>query len=581
MDTGRFLSEFPPITTEQWEQAIRETVSGSDYATKLVWHPEEGLAVKPYYRAEDLAGLQCLDAAPGEFPYVRGSRDTGDWRIRERIEVADPEEANRAACEAVRSGAEEVSFSNARIESLPDVALLLANLSEIPVHFEGLTQNAVRIVVDRLSVRPHEARVSADIDPLADLEFSAELIRGASAGFTPFAIHADGYQESGAGAVEEVAFTISAGADFLDEMLERGLRLDRVAGLVKFEFAMGPEFFIQIAKLRAFRMVWAKIIESFGGDAKSAKTSIHARTAHWNKTLYDPEVNILRATTETISAVLGGAESISVAPFDECYRVPEESSRRLARNSQLVLKKEALLAGVADPVGGSYLIEAITNAIATKAWKVFQELETAGGYRKARAEGVIGSVLDNRRTSRERAAACRRLVLTGTNRFTDAGERALGRVDRKDWNSTDRVARAFEELRLRIEREETVGRSLCVLLSEFGDVKMRSARSQFAAEFLGCAGFSSQTRCFDRAEQIALSDADVIVLCSSDQEYLAMTEELMPMMKKHVNGAQVIVAGNPECAEQLRKLGVTDFIHLRSNAVEVLARLEERMGIEG
>jgi len=580
METTSFLSEFPPVPTEQWEQAIRGTVTGEEYATRLIWHPEEGLAVKPYYRSGDLEGLPFLDAAPGEFPYTRGTRAAGDWRIRERIDIADPQDANRAACEAVAAGAEEIAFARPAVARLSDAAILLRNLDEIPIQFEGLNQKSVRVVVDRLMESSRTMLVSADVDPMADLDFSEGLIRRGLSGFRPFLIRADGYQESGAGAVEEVGFAISAGVDFLDAMVERDLPLDCVTGSVGFEFAMGPEFFIQIAKLRAFRMVWAKVVESFGGDRKNAKAAVHARTACWNKTIYDPHVNILRATTEAISAVLGGADSISVAAFDECYRVPDESSRGLARNTQLILKKETLLERVADPVGGSYAIESITDAIATKAWKVFQELETAGGYRKAKAAGFIGSVLEHCSASRRKAASCRRLVLTGTNRFANPTERALDRVDLVQTDSVARVAVAFEQLRLRTERAERKGKSVRILLAELGDAKMRGARSQFAAEFLACAGLSSETQVFERVEAIAARGADVIVLCSSDREYAAIAEELMPMMKDRGNEAQVLIAGHPESTEQLRKLGILDFIHLRSNAVDVLGRLLDRIGIE-
>ena len=580
MKTGNILSEFSPISTEQWEQAIRESVTGPDYASKLIWHPEDGLAVKPYYRAEDLVGLQCLEAAPGEVPYIRGNRASWDWRIREQIDEADPDEANRAACEAVAAGGEEIGFSSARVESISDVSLLLKNLNETPVHFEGLDETSLRVVANRLDERPRRAEVSANFEPLHDLNLSHELIRSAPPGFRPFVIHADEFQEHGTGAIEEVGFAVSAATDFVSEMLERGLSLERVTGLVAFEFAMGPEFFIQIAKLRAFRMVWTKIVESFGGDATIAKAAVHTRTAHWNKTIYDPHVNILRATTEAISAILGGADSLSVAGFDACYRIPDENSRRIARNTQLILKREAQLARVADPIGGSYLIESVTNTIATKAWRIFQELEAAGGYRKARSVGVIDSVIEHCSESRNKSVASRRLTLTGTNRFANTRESALDRVDEARTEYEARVAGGFEKLRLRTERAERNGKSLRVLLAEIGDARMRSARSQFAGDFIGCAGLLVDIQRFESPEQIAGSDADVIVLCSSDPEYPAIVEELEQRMKKRGNGAVILIAGNPESAEQLRELGIFDFVHLKSNAVDVLGRLQQQIGIE-
>jgi methylmalonyl-CoA mutase len=580
MKTAGLLSEFPPVQTEQWEHAIRETVAGPDYPTKLIWHPEEGLAVKPYYRAEDLAGLQFLEAAPGEFPFVRGTRAAGGWRIREQVNAAHPEEANRAACAAVRAGAEEIAFCRATLASLSDVAILLANLAETPVHFEGLSQASLRIVGESLRNAPHSAMVSADVDPLADLDFSAELLRSALPGFRPFVVHADGFQEHAAGSIEEVGFAISIAVEFLDEMLQRGASADRVAESLVFSFAIGPEFFVQIAKLRAFRMVWAKVVESFGGNQQGAKAMLHARTAHWNKTIYDPHVNILRATTETISAILGGADSVLVAAFDECYREPGDS-QRLARNTQIILKQEAHLARVADATGGSYLIEAITNAIASKAWKMFQELESAGGFRKARVAGTINSVLQRHERSRQDAGNHRNLVLTGTNRFANPAEKAVESVHPLRGHSPMRVASHYEDLRSRTEQAERVGIAPRIVLAEIGDRKMRHARSQFVSDFLACAGLAPVTQLFENPAEIAAIGVQAVVICSSDAEYLPVLAELMPKLQANGKQPHVLVAGNPDTREQLTSLGVAGFVHVGSDAIEALSKLQRQIGIEG
>jgi len=581
MATESFLSEFPPISTEQWEHIIREKITGADYASKLIWHPEEGLAVKPYYRADDLAGLQFLDAAPGAFPFVRGARSTGDWRIREEIDLADPKDANRAACDAVAAGAEEIAFRHTRLESPGDLAIVLANLHEVPIVFLGSEPGLVRLAMERTGKHPHGTSISSDLDPLADLELSAELIRNSPPGFRLFAIHAEQFQERAAGSLEEVSFALSAAVDFVAEMQERGFSVDRVTTSMLFSFAMGPEFFVQIAKLRAFRLVWTKAVQSFGGTEEAARSSIHACTAQWNETLYDPQINILRATTEAISAILGGADSISISPFDKCFRHPDGSSRRLARNTQIILKQEASLSRVADPVGGSYLIEALTNSIASRAWKLFQELETAGGYRKALATGLIASVLDKRISSRQKAVASRRQTLTGTNRFADASEQALNRIDAADLGSVARAAQSFETLRLRTERfTSQTGEQPRIVLAEIGDAKMRSARSQYAGDFLACAGLVTCKSLFESAEHIADCDAELIVLCSSDAEYLSIAADLMPILRQHSHPANVIIAGNPDTAAQLRSIGVIDFVHLHSNAVEALARIQQLIGIK-
>lgn len=573
MQNAGFLSEFPPVSTAEWEQAIREIVAGTDYPAKLIWHAEEGLAVKPYYRAEDLAGLEFLKAGPGEFPFVRGARATSDWRIRERVEVVNPREANRAACEAVIAGASEIAFAGAKIADPTDISLLLANLDEIPIHFDGLSCDALRILVSQLSKEARPAGISASVDPLSDLDFSAELLGAASPGWRPFTISCEGFQEQAAGVIGEVGLAVSAAVEFLDQMSERGISIDRAVQSVGFSFSMGPELFLQIAKLRAFRMVWARIVESFCGNGENARAPIHARTAEWNKTIYDPHVNVLRATTEAISAILGGADSISVAAFDECYKLPDESSRRLARNTQLLLKREAHLSRVADPVGGSYLIESLTDSIAVKAWKLFQELESAGGYAKAKDAGIIGSVLENRERCRQDSVDHRRVILTGTNRFANSEENALERIDSVRSCTTARVAHSFESLRLRTEK--AAQKKLKIVLAEIGDPKMRRARSQFASEFLACAGFAAEARQFRSAVEMAACEADVLVLCSSDQEYLPIVSELMPGLRTAGNCAHILVAGNPGTKDELSALGVSDFMHLGSNAVEVLDRLQQ------
>jgi methylmalonyl-CoA mutase len=166
-------------------------------------------------------------------------------------------------------------------------------------------------------------------------------------------------------------------------MQQRGLSPERANASTTFSFAMGPEFFMQAAKLRAFRLVWAQAAESFGIAPDHAGARIYARTSRWNRTISDPHTNALRGTTEAVSAVLGGAESIYVAPFDECCGTPDEASRRLARNTQIILKEEAFLARVADAAGGSYYVETLTDSIAAGAWKLLQEIESGGGYRKA------------------------------------------------------------------------------------------------------------------------------------------------------------------------------------------------------
>jgi methylmalonyl-CoA mutase len=574
------LDEFPPVSTAEWETAIARDLKGADYEKRLIWHSEDGLALRPYYRAEDIKDLAGMDAAPGEFPFRRGARTTGDWRIREEIDAEDAEGANRAAREAVAAGAEEIAFRAARIENAAELERILANLDEIPVRFEHADERLIGLLIEKMKKQPRAAGISTGCDALTSIPFAADAIAAAQDGFVPFTIDGGAFEEAGATCVEEVGFTLAAGVDFLAAVEERGADVGRAATALEFSFATGSNYFFQIAKLRAFRMAWARVLESFGGERERANARIAARTSRWNKTVYDPHVNVLRATTEAMAAVLGGADSVTVAPFDDCYADPGDASRRLARNTQLLLKHEAGMERVADAGGGAYALEALTDAIAGEGWKRMQQIEAQGGFRKAQAAGAIAQALERSMAARENAVALRRRVMVGTNQFANGAEQALSLVDEERMSETKRGARVYEELRLRTERHTASGeRTPRVLLAEFGDVKMRAARSHFAANFFACAGFETVTRRFRRAAEIAAADGDLIVLCGADTDYAAVAAPLMAKMRDLGRTTPVIVAGNPEGAQKLAAAGVAGFAHVRSNPVEMLTKWQERLGV--
>ena len=581
MATEHLLDEFPPVSTAEWEAAIARDLKGADYEKKLIWHTEDGLSVKPYYRAEDLKDLACADAAPGKFPFRRGSRASGDWMIREEIDATGAGEANREAVAAVAAGAEGIAFTNILPKTAAELELLLANLGEMPVHFAQMNEAALQLLIEHCLVRSC-AVMSTGCDAVASIEFAAKITQATPSGLVPFTIHADRFEESGATTVEEIGFALAAGVDFVAAMREHGVDVNRAATVMEFAFAIGSDYFFQIAKLRAFRMLWAKAMQSFSVSNAAARARIATRTSRWNKTLYDPHVNVLRTTTEAMAAILGGSDAVIVAAFDESYRDPDAASRRLARNTQLLLKHEAWLDRVADPGGGSYFLEAITESLAHEAWKNLQQIEAIGGYRKAEADGSVANALERSMAVRKSAVERRRRTFVGTNQFANPTERVLDRIDDGRVNASSRASLAYEELRLRTEHSAKQGRRTPqVLLAEIGDVKMRAARSNFAMNFFACAGFEIATKRFNKAEEIAAESADVIVLCSADAEYAGLVEDLMPHLQALGRATPVIIAGNPENAEQLKAAGVADFVHIRSNPLEVLTIWQERLGIKG
>jgi methylmalonyl-CoA mutase len=577
MTTPGFLNEFPPTTTQEWDEVIRKDLKGADYARKLIRQTGEGFAAKPYYRKEDIAGLGHLNEIPGAFPYTRGVHSTPGWKIREEIAAAGLEEANRAALDAVASGADEIAFCKLQPRNESDLTLLLANLDNIPVHFENADESILRLIIGRLRERQHGAMISTGLDPATNPELPLEIVTSSLPMLLPLTIHGERFEELGANATEEIGFTLAAAIDFMAEMQRQGAPTDQVTNSVGFSFAIGVSFFIQIAKFRAFRMLWARVVESFGGSRDQGKALVHARTSRWNKTIYDPHVNILRATSEAMAAVIGGANSITVAAFDACYKTSQPESLRLARNTQLILRHEAQLARVADPGGGSYYLEVLTDSIARRGWELMQEIEQAGGYRKASESGLIAQKLDASRVAKEQAVGSRRSILTGTNRYANPSEDVLNRIDQAHGDVMPRGAAVYERMRLQTERHIKKPR---ILLAEIGDLKMRTARSQFAADIFACAGLPTIARQFSDSVQISLCEADLIVLCSSDGEYLIYASDLFADLKKLSRTTPVVIAGNPESAEELRALGVADFVHLRSNPIEFLTRWQQRLGIK-
>ena len=597
MSSAKFLEEFPPVSTEKWQEAVVKDLKGADYAKRLIWQTDEQIPVKPFYRSDDLAGLQHLDSAPGEFPYTRGTRVSNAWRIRERIESTDIGEARQRALEAL-AGADEVEFVIGRgglaLGEPQDVLNLIEGL-RCPVHFEAGEGAAalLRLLVTALSGLP-DFEGSLDYDPFTgpgDSAAAAELIGSAIRAlprFRPVTIRAHRFHDTGSTITQELGFGLAEVIEYLAELTGSGLSVDEAASSLTFSFAAGWNFFFEIAKLRAGRMLWARVVEAFHpARPESAQAQIHIRTSRWNKTIYDPYVNVLRATTEAMSAAMGGCDSLAVAPFDETYCYPGEPSRRLARNTSLILKHEALLDRSVDPAGGSYYVEVLTDSIARASWKLMQEIEAAGGFRKAWASGWIRASIDKSKAAKEAAVSSRKRAILGTNQYPNRKERMLANIVRKPEDMLrPRAAEIFERIRLRTERHAAKsGHTPLFLLLAMGDLKMRKVRSGFASNFFGCAGFATKTETSENEEAavkaIAERKPDAVVLCSSDAEYPALAGSLCQKLRGAGIAVPVIVAGYPKDAvPALTAAGVADFVHLRSNAAEVLEAWQARLGVK-
>ncbi len=395
---------------------------------------------------------------------------------------------------------------------------------------------------------------------------------------------------------------------------------------------------MEIAKLRAARLLWAQIMEQYPTINESSKLmSIEVTNSSWNKTIYDPYVNLLRGTVETMAGALGGAGTITVKPLDSEYKVPDEFSVRMARNTQLMLKNESYLERVSDPSAGSYYIENLTNAIAREAWKLFQEVENQGGLQNSLESGYIQNSIEKTRKLRDINIANRKDSFLGVNQYpnleeTISSKTLMSKAPAEIKNSGNKIspqnklsihfatdylsaddiyagdlllenpegnehkiitlkpyrgAQAFEEVRFATEKHfEKTGQRPKVFLLTIGNPSMRSTRASFSANFFGCAGFEVINNIgFDTTEEgtrAAIEQgSDIVVICSSDVEYTEFTSEIIKELNASNANLKIIIAGYPkEHIEALKNVGVDDFIHIRSNALEILNKYQQILGIK-
>lgn len=609
----KLFTEFPPVPTEKWEEVITADLKGADYERKLVWKTGEGFNVRPYYRAENLEGIKFLGSQAGEFPYVRGTHAHNRWRVHQTVSVVCPKEANAEALKILNAGVDSLGFCIASADfSAADLDMLLKDICipavEITFCGEKMAHVAELVLakVEKEGIAKEDVRIAFCIDPLVKglsskgdfcspngekcIARIVELIHKTKEYKHVRIVTVAGqtFGNSGSTIVEELAFTLSAGHDYLVRLTDAGLDVDAAARKLRFSFSVSSNYFMEIAKFRAARMLWANIVKGYGPAKNCAcKMHIHAETSRWNQTVYDPYVNMLRGTTEAMSATIAGVHSLEVMPFDASFENPTEFSKRIARNVELLLKNESHFDQVVDPAGGSYYVENLTQSIAAEAWKLFLEIEQKGGYTEAYKAGLIVERIKASAAAKDKNIATRRQTLLGANQYPNftevAGKEITAEsVTRKQAEGNVLVpyrgAMAFEEMRLQVDRS---GKEPKAFMLTCGNLGMARARSQFSCNFFACAGIkvidNTYFKSIEEGAKAALeSKAQIVVVCASDDDYA----EAAPKVKELLGGkAILVVAGAPACAPELEAQGITNFINVKSNVLETLKFYLKEMGI--
>jgi methylmalonyl-CoA mutase len=618
----RLFSEFPPTPTSEWRERVTADLKGADFNRKLVWRSGEGFDVQPMYRQEDLAGIGHVGSFPGEFPFVRGNRRRdNEWRVRQEIRVADPVTANRKALDVMNRGVDALAFVIDAGEGFSGEMMgrllegILLDCVEVNFVVGHGKARVLRLFQEVAAARGFDLAAlegGINIDPVGKLlvegkwnnprpfELVGDAIKGSAAMARFKVVEVGGYifNNAGSSVVQELGFSLAAGVEYLDRLTDLGLAVEEVAPRMRFHFATGSRYFMEIAKLRAARLLWARIVKAYApADDGACMMHVHAETSTWNKTLYDPNVNMLRTQTEAMAAVLGGVDSFTVHPYDHVNGgTPSELGERVARNQQLLLKEESHFGKIVDAAGGAYYIEVLTRSIAEAAWELFLGVQEEGGFVKALEKGTVQAAVQATARKRSADVANRKENFLGTNQYPNFNE-VIGTpppasvLEPVDCTAPDAVVetlkpfrgtQAFEAVRLRTDLHAgRIGRRPVAYMFPMGSLAMRKARAQFACNFFSCAGFQVvDNNGFSTVEEgvraCEENRADIVVICSSDEEY----ETLAPAINAALAGkAIVVVAGNPECRPRLEAAGITRFIHVKNNLLDELKKYQDELGI--
>ena len=484
---NNLFAEFKPSTYEEWKEASEKLLKGAPFDKKMYSKTPEGIVLRPIYNKEDINFEISL---PGYDDYVRGTTVEGNkgspWKIDQQIYASTPKEFNKLALDALNKGqtALEIKLdcpSSRGIDAdksekgkVGCCGLSVSTKKDFDEALKGIETDCVEINISTgsraadiaaiLYASQKGKKLSGGIrfDPIGTLAKRGKLDRKLDCAFDEMfalasfnaknmpsfgAIGVDTmpYSSSGASAVEELAIAMATAAAYLREMLARGMEIDEAAPLVRFRMSLGSDFFMTIAKLRAARVLWAKVVEAFGGSEDSRKIRLNVATATYNKTVYDPYVNMLRTATEAFSGVIGGCDSMTVAPFDEIIRKPDEFSSRISRNQQIILQEECNLLDVIDPAGGSFYLENLTQEVAKKAWEIFSKVEELGGMVKALESGFVQDSIAATFALRKKGYDTRRSAVVGTNMYANMSEKPLEKPSCKCAENAEKLAAKAKE----------------------------------------------------------------------------------------------------------------------------------------
>jgi methylmalonyl-CoA mutase len=679
---------FPSHSYQEWREAAEALLKGKPFEKLLVTPTYEGFDLQPIFRKEDLDALTFCRDFPGAGSYVRARNSSGNylsrWKISQEQPAHSAEKLNDSLKKEIKGGVDEINIlldvasqkgidpDQAATGEVGGCGLSLTTLADLEKALNGIDIQSLSLFIqsgtsglavlsllkaycEKKGIAFQTIQGNIGSDPIGSwarygslpmgiegaLSETAEVVRTLSeTGSAMGGIYVDGnvYHNAGASATQELGFTLAAANEYLRALTAKGLSVEEIASSMRFGLGIGSHYFLEIGKFRAARMLWARILKAWGASFENLPIHLHARTSIWNKTKIDPYVNMLRVTSEAFSAVIGGCDSMHIGPFDEVLRLPDDFSRRIARNVHFVLGEECELTRVIDPAGGSYYVEWLTDQIAEKAWQWFQKVEAEGGLieslKKGTAQKAISDVVQKRIANVEK----RRDVIVGTNQYPNSTEKLLDPrpVDyagfqkergtkvaamrgkaaltgdlvkgftqgatigeiyaglRKGASESDRIevipirraSESYEKLRsASIAYAGKNGHAPQIFQANWGPSRSYRLRADWTSAFFQAGGFELLNDTdFDSVEKLLealkLSKSKVVVITSTDDAYAEKVVEIAQAIQSLDSSIYIIVAGAPDAQEaSWRAAGVADFVNVRVNNYEMLAMLHKKLGV--
>lgn len=587
------FSEFNPVSKHDWMEKVTIDLKGEDFNRKLVWKNLSKISIDPFYTIEDSKD------------YLKNTGKNSQSLVNYRLIAACCNDSGNAlALKAVEEGMNGLLFKTC--ENCKASELLEGiNLNEVSVSFI-LGNNAVAFAKDFFSfvnvnnIAANNLKGYFDTQLISNyvttgnlnsnsVDYLAELVKLAKGypNFKAITISGSEYLDSGANQVQEIAYTLNSLVFIIEKLTEKGIEIQTIFNKLNFKFAVGSEYFVEIGKFRAFNNLLAEIAYKYG-VAEFSKT-LNAKTAIWSKSITDAHTNLLRATTEAMSAILGNVDGILIDAYDKEFNNPSDFSSRIAGNISTILKEESYFGKVSNPVDGSYYIEEVTIKLAEKALELFKEIEVKGGFYTAFESEIIQQQIAEIRQEKIKLISQRRLPMVGVNKYPNLMEKVAanilspGSVANSKVLSPRRASLEIEAIRKTTEEFVTKTNIRPIVeLASFGNLTMRKARAAFAYDFIGVSGFNvlqekSFSSALEAAESSAKSNSNVVVICSSDQDYDENAVAFVKTFRALNSNKVLLLAGTPANLNELTQAGLDGCVNMKSDVITTLSAIQKKI----